>query len=73
MISQRWAAQIGLLAATAVFVTSIGVLISQAGNNSDNNAMSRSVSNPTQNAGMPISLSAPAMSPTARSSSAVEH
>jgi hypothetical protein len=35
--------------------------------------MSRSVSNPTQNAGMPISLSAPAMSPTARSSSAVEH
>jgi len=74
MISQRWAAQMGLLAATAVFVTSIGVLISQAGNGSGDDAMSRSiVSNPTQNTGMPISLSAPAVSPTARSSAAVEH
>jgi hypothetical protein len=58
------------LAATAVFVTSIGVLISQAGNNSGNDAMSRSVSNPTQNTAMPVSLSAPAVSPTARSSRA---
>ena len=74
MISQRWAAQIGLLAATAVFVTSIGVLISQAGNGSSNDAMPGStVSNPTQNEGVPISLSAPAMSPTARPSSAVQH
>jgi hypothetical protein len=31
------------------------------------------VSNPTQNEGVPISLSAPAMSPTARPSSAVQH
>ncbi|MGD0387775.1 MAG: hypothetical protein ABSC42_02375 [Tepidisphaeraceae bacterium] len=74
MISQRWAAQLGLLAATAVFVTSIGVLISQAGNSSGNDGMSGSmISNPTQNAGMPISLSAPAMSPAARTSAAVEH
>ena len=74
MISQRWAAQMGLLAATAVFVTSIGVLISQAGKSSGNDAMSRSMnSNPTQQPGTPISLSAPAMSPTARPSAAVEH
>jgi len=74
MISQRWAAQIGLLAAAAVFVTSIGVLISQAGKSSGNDAMSRSmVSNPAQGAGMPISLSAPAMPPAARPSSSVEH
>jgi hypothetical protein len=33
MISQRWAVQLGLLASVAVLVTSIGVLISHAGDN----------------------------------------
>jgi hypothetical protein len=73
MISQRWAAQTGLLAAAAVFVTSIGVLISQAGNSSDNAGTAQSVvSNPAHHASVPISLSAHAASSAERTSSAAQ-
>jgi len=60
MISQRRVAQIGLLSAAAVFVISIGVLMSHGDNSSARSAASPAgiASNPHQNSSLPVALSA---------------
>jgi len=59
MISQRRAAQLGLLSAAAVFVVSIGVLISHGDGNPGSNAPAQTVdSNSQQTPSVPIALSA---------------
>jgi hypothetical protein len=55
MMTKRWAAQIGLLSAAAVLVTSIGVLISQGG---DRPSQATPIANVSHGQTSPISLSA---------------
>jgi hypothetical protein len=65
MISQRRTAQVGLLAAVAVLVTSFGILISQGGDNSQTSAGQQAVSASSQhNQNAPMTLSAAADSDT---------
>ena len=56
MISQRRAAQVGLLAAAAVFVTSIGILVSSGSDTSQLSAPAHNDSAKQQNT--PVTLSA---------------
>jgi hypothetical protein len=66
MISQRRIAQCGLLAATAVFVTSLGILISQNGEPSQKAAPVQTVSADShERQNQPLTLSASADSSTA--------
>jgi hypothetical protein len=60
MISQRRMAQIGLLSAAAVFVISMGVLMSHGDNSPARSAGSAAAvaSNSHQNSSLPIALSA---------------
>jgi hypothetical protein len=61
MISQRRLAQLGLLSAAAVFVISMGVLMSHGDGNQSSNSPAQAVdSNSHQNQSLPIALSAPA-------------
>jgi len=65
MISQRRMAQIGLLSAAAVFVISMGVLMSHGDNYQAASAASPSglASNSHQNSSLPIALSASSEKP----------
>jgi hypothetical protein len=62
MLSQRRIAQLGIIAASAVFVVSIGILMSQAGDASDNKNVSQQSSFQHINSAQPMTLSAPAAS-----------
>jgi hypothetical protein len=61
MKSKRWAVQLGLLASVAVLVTSLGVLISHAGDSNSTSEQGRSqtvVTAPQQPQNVHITLSA---------------
>jgi hypothetical protein len=56
MISQRRAAQVGLLAALAIIVTSVGIIASNGGNESATGAAipSQSINQPSESAQRPV-------------------